>query len=119
MLRTAVALFDIGSRRQCSTKLSAAESNGPSTGSGFITSASTVVGAYGASRREACCRTVGFGSRRVIRVPAGGAASAMKYPVPGPTSRCRGPRCRRYCSTPEGTEVFQTARVMNFRTHTS
>jgi hypothetical protein len=95
MLWTAVALFVMGPRRQCRTKLSAAESNGPSTGRGFITSASTVAGAIDARRRDAYLRTWEFGSRRVISVPAGGPAFWMQYPVPGPTSRCREPRWRR------------------------
>jgi hypothetical protein len=64
--------------RQWSTKLTAAESNGPSTGSGSITSASTVVGCIAASRREQRASTFGFGSRRVISVPAAGAAFSMK-----------------------------------------
>src|SRR5215210_1874254 len=54
MLRTAAALFLMGPHTQCRIKLSAAESNGPSTGRGFITSASTVAGAIDASLRDAC-----------------------------------------------------------------
>jgi hypothetical protein len=91
----ATALFGWGPRRQWTTKLSAAESNGPSTGSGFITSASTVIGCSAASRWDERASTFGFGSSRVTSVPAGGAAFSMKYPVPGPTSRCLRPRCRR------------------------
>ncbi len=59
-------------------KLSAAESKGPSIGRGFITSASMVVGCIAASLREARASTYGFGSSRVISVPAGGAACLMK-----------------------------------------
>ena len=85
MFRIATALCDMRPLRQWSTKLSAAESNGPSTGRGFITSAWTVTGCIAASRRDACASTFGFGSSRAIWVPSGGAAFSRKYLVPGPT----------------------------------
>jgi hypothetical protein len=77
-LRIATALFDIGPRRQWSTKLRAAESNRPATGRGFITSASMVVGRIAASRRAQRRSTFGFGSSSVISVSAGGAAFSRK-----------------------------------------
>ena len=85
MFRTAIALVDTGSRRQCSTKLRAAESYPPSTGSGFITSASTATGLHAASRFDACFNTCGFGSRSVILVWIGGDAYRQLARVAGAT----------------------------------
>jgi len=63
-----------GPGRQWSTKLSASESIGPSTGRGFITSASTVVGCIYASLHDERASTFGFGSSNVTSVPSGGIA---------------------------------------------
>ena len=56
----------------------------PPRGAVFITSASTRVGRYAASRFSQWWSTWGLGSSSVISVSGGGAAFSMAYPVPGP-----------------------------------
>ena len=78
MFRIAVALFDIGPRRQWTTAASATESNVESTGSGSITLAWIVVGCIASRRRAHRPSTFGLGSSSAISVPAGGAAFSRK-----------------------------------------